>query len=293
MAGAHSGKVRAMNNERGGRIAEAGPSTPAEILGWSGAPQAGDTFAVMEDERQARELAAKRAQLQREQEFRLHKHVTLTDLYSQIKAGSVSELLVVLKGDVDGSVEALQDSLTKLTTEEVKLRVIHRGVGQISESDVLLAAASNAVIIGFHVKPDPKAAELAAKEKVDVRLYEIIYEAVADVKDAMSGLLKPEIRETVIGTAEIRQVFTTTKAGAIAGCKVVSGTIQRNARARLVRDGAPVWDGKIESLRRFKDDVREVDAPLECGIGLEGRDDIKVNDVIEAFVLEEFARRLS
>ena len=293
VAGAQSGKVRAMNNERGARVAEAGPSTPVEILGWSGAPQAGDTFAAMADEREAREVAAKRAQLQREQEFRLHKHVTLTDLYSQIKAGSVGELLVVLKGDVDGSVEALEDSMTKLTTEEVKLRVIHRGVGQISESDVLLAAASNAVIIGFHVKPDPKAAELAAKEKVDVRLYEIIYEAVADVKDAMSGLLKPEIRETVSGTAEVRQVFTTTKAGTIAGCKVVSGAIQRSARARLLREGSTVWDGKIDSLRRFKDDVREVAAPLECGIGLEGRDDVKVGDLIEAYILEEFARRLS
>jgi translation initiation factor IF-2 len=293
VAGAQSGKVRAMNNERGARVAEAGPSTPVEILGWSGAPQAGDTFAAMADEREAREVAAKRAQLQREQEFRLHKHVTLTDLYSQIKAGSVGELLVVLKGDVDGSVEALEDSMTKLTTEEVKLRVIHRGVGQISESDVLLAAASNAVIIGFHVKPDPKAAELAAKEKVDVRMYEIIYEAVADVKDAMSGLLKPEIRETVSGTAEVRQVFSTTKAGTIAGCKVVSGAIQRSARARLLRDGSSVWDGKIDSLRRFKDDVREVAAPLECGIGLEGRDDVKVGDLIEAYILEEFARRLS
>jgi len=293
VAGSQSGKVRAMNNERGGRVLEAGPSTPVEVLGWSGAPQAGDTFAAMIDEREARELAAKRGQLQREQEFRLHKHVTLTDLYSQIKAGSVGELLVVLKADVDGSVEALEDSLTKLTTDEVKLRVIHRGVGQISESDVLLAVASNAVIIGFHVKPDSKAADLAAKEKVDLRLYEIIYEAVADVKDAMSGLLKPEIRETVLGSAEVRQVFHTTKAGTIAGCKVVSGNIQRSARARLMRDGAAAWEGKIDSLRRFKDDVREVAAPLECGIGLEGRDDVKVNDIIEAFVLEEFARRLS
>ncbi|HYR51167.1 MAG TPA: translation initiation factor IF-2 [Candidatus Dormibacteraeota bacterium] len=292
VAGSQSGKVRAMNNERGGRVATAGPSTPVEILGWSGAPQAGDNFAAMIDEREARELASKRGQLQREQEFRLHKHVTLTDLYSQIKAG-MGELLVVLKADVDGSVEALEDSLTKLSTEEVKLRVIHRGVGQISESDVLLAAASNAVIIGFHVKPDAKAQELGAKEKVDVRLYEIIYEAVADVKDAMSGLLKPEIRETVLGSAEVRQVFTSTKSGTIAGCKVVSGTIQRSARARLMRDGSAAWDGRIESLRRFKDDVREVASPLECGIGLEGRDDVKVNDVIEAYVLEEFARRLS
>ena len=292
VAGSQSGKVRAMTNERGGRVAMAGPSTPVEILGWSGAPQAGDNFAAMVDEREARELASKRGQLQREQEFRLHRHITLTDLYSQIKAG-MGELLIVLKADVDGSVEALEDSLTKLSTEEVKLRVIHRGVGQISESDVLLAAASDAVIIGFHTKPDPKAQELAAKESVDVRLYEIIYEAVADVKDAMSGLLKPEIRETVIGSEEVRQVFSTTKAGTIAGCKVVSGTITRSARARLMRDGSAAWDGRIDSLRRFKDDVREVASPLECGIGLEGRDDVKVNDVIEAYVLEEFARRLS
>jgi translation initiation factor IF-2 len=292
VAGAQSGKVRAMTNERGQRVTDAGPSTPVEVLGWSGPPQAGDPFTVMEDEREAREIAGKRAQLQREQEFR-SKHVTLTDLFQQIQEGKVNELLVVLKGDVDGSVEALEDSLVKLSTSEVRLSIIHRGVGQISESDVLLAAASNAVIIGFHVKPDPKAAELAAREKVDVRIYDIIYEAVENVKDAMSGLLKPELRESVLGQAEVRQVFHTSKAGAIAGCKVVTGTIQRSARARLMREGAAVWDGKIESLRRFKDDVREVASPLECGIGLEGRDDIKEGDIIEAFVIEEVARRLS
>jgi translation initiation factor IF-2 len=292
VAGAQSGRVRAMMNERGARVKEAGPSSPVEVLGWSGAPQAGDTFAVMSDEREARELASKRAQLHREQEFRA-KHVTLTDVYEQIREGKIGELLVVLKGDVDGSVEALEDALTKLTTEEVKLRVIHRSVGQITESDVLLAAASNAVVIGFHVKPDARAQELAVREKVDIRLYDVIYEAVENVKDAMSGLLTPELRETVVGSAEVRQVFHTSKAGAIAGCKVVSGTIQRSARARLVRDGASVWDGKIESLRRFKDDVREVASPLECGIGLEGRDDIKEGDQIEAYVIEEVARRLA
>jgi len=293
VAGSTSGKVRAMLNERGSRVETAGPSTPVEVLGWSSPPQAGDTFVVMEDEREARELASKRGQLQREQEHRLFKHVTLTDLYSQIKAGKVSDLLVVLKGDVDGSVEALEDSLTKLSTDEVKLRVIHRGVGQITESDVLLAAASNAVIIGFHQKPDQRAAELASKEKVDVRLYDIIYEAVADVKDAMSGLLAPEIRETATGSAEVRQVFRTTKSGVIAGCMVLSGNIQRSARARLVREGTVVWDGKIASLRRFRDDVREVASGYECGIGLEGRDDIREKDLIESYVLEEVARRLS
>ncbi len=293
VAGATSGKVRALLNEREQRIATAGPSTPAEVLGFAAAPQAGDNFAAMEDEREARELASKRGQLLREQEFRLHKHVTLTDLYSQIKSGKVSDLLVVLKGDVDGSVEALEDSLTKLSTDEVKLRVIHRGVGQISESDVLLAAASNAVIIGFHVKPDPRAAELAAKEKVDVRLYEIIYEAVENVKDAMSGLLRPEIRESVAGTAEVRKVFRTTKSGAIAGCMVLSGTITRNARARLLRGGEVVYDGKIASLKRFKDDAREVASGYECGIGLEDRDDIRELDIVEAYVLEEVARKLA
>jgi translation initiation factor IF-2 len=293
VAGSTSGKVRAMLNERGSRVEMAGPSTPVEVLGWSSAPQAGDTYVAMEDEREARELASKRGQLQREQEFRLFKHVTLTDLYSQIKAGRVSDLLVVLKGDVDGSVEALEDSLTKLSTDEVKLRVIHRGVGQITESDVLLAAASDAVIIGFHTKPDQRAAELASKEKVDVRLYDIIYEAVADVKDAMSGLLAPEIRETATGSAEVRQVFRTTRSGVIAGCMVLSGNIQRSARARLVREGQVVWDGKIASLRRFRDDVREVASGYECGIGLEGRDDIREKDLIESYVLEEVARRLS
>ncbi|HYJ33958.1 MAG TPA: translation initiation factor IF-2 [Candidatus Binatia bacterium] len=292
VAGATSGKVRALLNERGQRIAQAGPSTPAEVLGFSTAPQAGDTFAAVDDEREARELASKRGQLLREQEFRLHKHVTLTDLYSQMQRG-MGELLVVLKGDVDGSVEALQDSLQKLSTEEVKLRVIHRAVGQITESDVLLAAASNAIVIGFHVRPDPRAAELASKEKVDIRLYEIIYEAVENVKDAMSGLLRPEIRESIAGSAEVRKVFRTTKSGAIAGCMVLSGTITRNARARLLRGGEAVYDGKIGSLKRFKDDVREVASGYECGIGLEDRDDIREGDVIEAYVLEEVARKLA
>jgi len=292
VAGSKSGKVRALQNERGQKITEAGPSTPVEVLGWGEAPQAGDTFAVVADEREARELAGKRAQLLREQELRQRSHITLTDLFSQMKEGKVSELLVVLKGDVDGSVEALQDSLTKLSTSEIKLRVIHRGVGPITESDVLLAAASNAVIIGFHVKPEPKAAELASKEKVDVRIYDIIYQAVENVKDAMAGLLTPEIRESVVGQAEVRKIFRTSKAGVVAGCMVLSGAIQRNARARLLRGGAAVWEGKIESLKRFKDDVREVASGFECGISLEGRDDIQEQDVIEAYVLEEVARKL-
>jgi translation initiation factor IF-2 len=292
VAGSKSGKVRALQNERGQKVDAAGPSSPVEVLGWAEPPQAGDTFAVVSDEREARELAGKRAMLLREQELRQRSHVTLTDLFSQMKEGKVSELLVVLKGDVDGSVEALQDTLTKLSTSEIKLRVIHRGVGQITESDVLLAAASNAVIIGFHVKADPKATELAAKEKVDVRIYDIIYQAVENVKDAMAGLLTPEIRESVQGQAEVRKIFRTSKAGVVAGCMVLSGNIQRNSRTRLLRGGAQVWDGKIESLKRFKDDVREVAAGFECGISLEGRDDIQEQDVIEAYALEEVARKL-
>jgi len=292
VAGSKSGKVRALTNERGQRVNDAGPSTPVEVLGWGEPPQAGDTFAVVSDEREARELAGKRAMLLREQELRQRTHVTLTDLFSQMKEGKVSELLVVLKGDVDGSVEALQDALTKLSTSEIKLRVIHRGVGQITESDVLLAAASNAVIIGFHVKPEPKAAELAAKEKVDDQIYDIIYQAVENVKDAMAGLLTPEIRESVQGQAEVRKIFRPSKSGVIAGCMVLSGTITRNARCRLLRGGAAVWDGKIDSLKRFKDDAREVAAGFECGISLEGRDDIQEQDVIEAYVLEEVARKL-
>jgi len=293
VAGSKSGKVRALQNERGQRVEAAGPSTPVEVLGWSDPPQAGDSFAVIGDEREARELAGKRAQLLREQELRQQKHVTLTELYSQMKAGKVSDLLVVLKGDVDGSVEALQDALTKLSTDEIKLRIIHRGVGQVTESDVLLAAASNAVIIGFHVKADPKAAELAAKERVDLRLYDIIYEAVDNVRSAMGGLLAPEIRETIVGKAEVRKIFRTSKSGVVAGCMVTTGSMQRNARARLLRGGEPAWDGKIESLKRFKDDVREVASGFECGIALEGRDDIRELDVIEAYVLEEFARTLA
>jgi translation initiation factor IF-2 len=292
VAGAQWGKVRAMHNERGDRVMEAGPSTPVQVLGWSGPPTAGDTFTVVEDERVAREIATKRQQALREQEFRTYKHVTLGELYDRIKIGETTELNLILKADVDGSVEALNDALSKLSTDEVKLRIIHSAVGNISESDVLLAAASNAVIIGFHVRPDPKAHDLANREKVDIRQYQVIYEAVQEVKDAMSGLLKPEMKETVLGTAEVREIFRSSKIGTVAGCKVVAGTIQRNARARLVRKREIVWDGRLASLRRFKDDVREVENGFECGIALEGYQDIRVEDLIEAYQIEEIARKL-
>ncbi len=292
VAGTQSGKVRAMVNERQKAVKSAGPSTPVEVLGWSGNPQAGDTFNAIVDEREAREIASKRMQVAREQEYRQVRRVTLEQLHQQMKDGAVSELNLVLKGDVDGSVEALAEAFTKIGSSEVKIRVLRQGVGQISESDVLLAAASNAVIVGFHVRPDPKARELANREKVDIRLYQVIYEAVDDLKKALAGLLKPEIKETVTGTAEVRNVFNLSKAGTIAGCYVVSGSIARGAKARLVRNNDVLFDGRFASLKRFKDDVREVQSGFECGIGLEGFDNLQVGDFIEAYTLEELARTL-
>ncbi len=292
LAGQHSGRVRAMFDERARPVREAGPATPVEVLGWSGHPQAGDTFSVMEDERQARDIAVKRQALHREQEYRAAHHISLAELYQKIEKGEVSELKLILKGDVDGSVEAVAEALTKLGTDEVKVRVLHQGVGQITESDVLLAAASDAVVVGFHVRPDPKARDLAQREHVDIRLYSVIYDAVNDVKQALAGLLKPELKETVLGSAEVREVFKLSKSGTVAGCYVVSGTITRSAKVRLVRDQEVIFDGRISSLRRFKDDVREVQNGLECGIGLEGWNDVRPQDVIEAYLIEEFARTL-
>jgi translation initiation factor IF-2 len=293
VAGTAHGKVRALLNERGKTVQEAGPSSPVEVLGWDSLPQAGDTIAGAADEREAREIATKRQQLAREQERRAVKHVTLTDLYTQIKEGAVSELRLIIKGDVDGSVEALADALGRLSTDEVRANVIHQGVGQISESDVLLAAASEAIIVGFHVRPDPRARELANREKVDIRLYQIIYEAVEEVKSAMSGLLKPEQKEVVLGSAEVRRVFEISRTGRIAGCMVVAGSIPRSARVRLIRNQDVLWEGRLGSLKRFKDDVREVASGFECGIGLDGFDDLQEGDLIEAFQVEEVARSLS
>jgi len=281
-----------MTNERGKPVKDAGPSTPVEVIGWSGAPQAGDRFTVYADEREAREVAGRRQLVAREQDNRQTRRVTLEQLHEQMAQGAVSELNLVLKGDVDGSVEALAEAFSRLGSSEVKIRVIRQGVGQISESDVLLAAASNAVIVGFHVRPDPKARELANQEKVDIRLYQVIYEAVDDLKKALSGMLKPEIKETVTGAAEVRNVFTLSKAGTIAGCYVVSGTIQRSSKVRLIRNNDVIWDGRIASLKRFKDDVRDVQEGFECGIGLEGYDTLQVSDLIEAYKLEELARTL-
>lgn len=292
VSGIWSGRVRAMFDERGNRVEAAKPSQPVQVIGFDGIPQAGDTFVVLPSEREAREISLKRQQLKREQDFRQRHMVTLDDLSKQIQEGQVKDLPMIVKGDVDGSVEALSDALMKLSTSEVKVRVIHKGVGGISESDVLLAAASRAVIIGFHVRPNLNARRLAEKEEVEIRLYNIIYDAINDVKNALEGLLAPTVSEEVTATVEVRETFKIPKVGMIAGCYVKDGTIVRNNKVRLVRDGIVVYEGSIASLKRFKDDVREVAEGFECGIGLEGFNDIKVGDIIESYKIVETKRKL-
>ncbi|MCZ6636136.1 MAG: translation initiation factor IF-2 [bacterium] len=292
VSGIYSGRVRAMLDERGHTIEEAGPSVPVQVLGLGGLPQAGDNFYVLENEREARNISQKRQQLRREQDFHRVKRISLADIHNQIEAGRMEELRLILKGDVDGSAEALEDALTKLSHEEVHLTVIHRGVGAISESDVLLASASDAIIIGFNVRPDTNSRQMAAREQVDIRLYRVIYEVVEDVKDALSGLLKPLIEENVLGAAQVRDLFQISRIGTIAGCFVEAGNIARSAQVHVVRDGVTVYDGRLSSLKRFKDDVREVQSGVECGIGIENFNDIKVGDVIEAYELIETTRTL-
>jgi translation initiation factor IF-2 len=293
LAGIYSGKVRAMFDERGNRVEAAGPSTPVQLTGLDGFPQAGDTFVVTDTDREAREISLRRQQLKREQDFRQIRLTTLDDISQQIKEGQVKELAVIVKGDVDGSVEALSDSLMKNAHKEVKLNVIHSGVGTISESDIILAAASGAVIIGFRVRPNLNARRLAEKEKVDIRTYNIIYDAIDDIHNALEGLLAPEKKEEVVGTVEVREVFKVPKIGNIAGCYVQDGKIVRSSKVRLVRDGIQVFEGGISSLKRFKDDVREVEAGFECGVGLENFNDIKVGDIIEAYRIVEAKRKLT
>jgi translation initiation factor IF-2 len=293
VAGIHHGKVRAMFDERGNKVKEAPPSTPVLVLGFEGAPQAGDTFIVLESEREAREISLKRQQLKREQDQKQVHHITLDEIAKQISIGGVKELALIVKGDVDGSVEALADSLMKLSNQEVIVRVIHKGVGGISESDVLLAAASNAIIIGFHVRPNINARKLAENTKVDIRLYSVIYNAISEVKSALEGLLSPLISEEVTGTIEIRDTFKVPKSGTVAGCYVLDGKITRNNKIRLIRDGIVIHEGGIGNLRRFKDDVREVDAGYECGLNIENFNDIKVGDIIEAFKLVETKKTLA
>lgn len=283
LAGQHSGKVRAMTDERGKLIEEAGPSTPVSVLGLDGAPQAGDKFNVVEDEREARDIAARRMQLQREQAVRTQRHITLDEIGRRIALGDFQELNIILKGDVDGSVEALTDSFQNLSTEAIQVNIIHKGVGAITENDVLLATASDAIIIGFNVRPMGNARTIADREEIDIRTYSIIYDAIGDVKDAMEGMLSPEIREEVTGTAEVRETFRITKLGTVAGCMVTSGKVFRNSNVRLIREGVVVHTGELSSLKRFKDDVREVGKGYECGLQIKNFNDIREEDIIEAF----------
>jgi len=283
LAGSHSGHVKAMFNERGKRIEKAGPSKPVLMLGLDGAPQAGDRFNIMESDKEAKDIANKRSQLQREQEQRTKKHITLDEIGRRIAIGNFQELNVVVKGDVDGSVEALSDSLIKLSNEEIQVNIIHKAVGQISESDILLAAASNAIVIGFQVRPSTGARRLAEKEQIDIRLYSIIYDAIEEVKSAMEGMLSPEIKEEMVGTAEVKETFKITKVGTIAGCQVMEGKIVRDAKVRLIRDGIVTYTGDLGSLKRFKDEVKEAVSGQECGLNIANFNDIKVGDIIEAF----------
>jgi len=292
LAGKNSGKVRAMHDERGKNVEAAGPSTPVSILGLDGAPQAGDKFAVFAEEREARQIAAKRTQLQREQSVRTQRHITLDEIGRRIALGDFQELNIILKGDVDGSVEALTDSFQKLSTEEIQVNIIHKGVGAITESDVLLATASDAIIIGFNVRPMGNARQIADQEEIDIRMYSIIYDAINDLKDAMEGMLSPELKEEITGTAEIREIFKVSKVGTIAGCMVTSGKIFRNSGIRLIREGVVVYTGELSSLKRFKDDVREVSKGYDCGMQIKNYNDIHENDVIEAFHEIEVKKKL-
>lgn len=292
VVGVHSGRVRAMQNDRGEKVIEAGPSMPVELVGLSGVPDAGDIFVSMKDEKQAREIATLRQIKQREIELAKHTKLSLEDLYKRIQSGEVKDLNVIVKGDVQGSVEAVSESLRKLSTEAVRLNVIHSAVGAVTETDVNLAAASNAIIIGFSVRPEVKAQSLAEKEGVDIRLYSIIYDAVEDVKKAMEGLLEPTLKEKYLGRSEVREVFSVPKVGNVAGCYVQDGKMLRNAQVRLLRDNVVIYEGKMSSLRRFKDDVKDVASGYECGIGLENYNDIKIADIIEAFEIEKIATKL-
>ena len=292
LAGQHSGKVKAMLDERGNRINVAGPSTPVNLLGLDGAPTSGDRFIIMDDEREAKQIAQKRLQLQREQSVRSQKQMTLEEIGRRLKVGDFQELNIILKGDVDGSVEALSDSLQKLTTEEIQVNIIHKGVGQISESDVLLATASQAVVVGFQVRPSAQARKLAEKEEVEIRMYSIIYDAINEIRDAMEGMLSAEVKEEIKGTAEIRETFKISKVGTIAGCMVTDGTIERSNDVRIIRDGVVVYTGKLGSLKRFKDDAKEVRQGFECGLNIEKFNDIKVGDIVEAFGFTEVKRTL-
>ena len=293
LAGSYSGKIKAMMNERGESVTKAGPSTPILVLGLDGAPNAGDEFNVLDSEQEAKKIASKRMQLQREQSTRTQKHITLDEIGRRIAVGEFQELNIIVKGDVDGSIEALSDSMERLSTEEIKINIIQKAVGQISESDVMLAKASDAIIVGFQVRPSMKARKLAEKEQIDIRLYSVIYKAIDEVKLAMQGLLSPDIEEKVVANVEIRETFKISKIGTIAGCMVLDGKINRKNKVRLIRDGVVTYSGNLSSLKRFKEDVSEVRQGFECGMSIENFNDIKVGDIIEAFDEVEIERKIN
>ena len=292
LAGCYSGRVKAMHNERGGDIAAAGPAYPVQILGLSGAPQAGDKFNIMADEREARDIATRRLQLQREQSIRTTKHITLDEIGRRLAIGDFQELNVIVKGDVDGSIEALADSLLKLSTEKIQIRIIHKSVGAISESDVLLASASNAIIIGFQVRPSVNAKKLAETEQIDIRLYAVIYKAIDEIKAAMQGMLAPEFVEKISCNVEVREVFKITKVGTVAGAYVTDGKITRHTKIRIIRNGIVLHDGTLGSLKRFKDDVKEVTSGYECGLNIDKYDNIETGDIIEGYEMVEVKAKL-
>ena len=292
LAGAHYGRVKAILDHRGQKLKTAGPSTPVQVLGLGGAPQAGEKFAIMETEREAREIANKREQILREQTIRTRRHITLDEIGRRLAIGSFRELNIIVKGDVDGSVEALSDSLLRLSTEEVQVRILHKGVGQISESDVLLASAADAIVVGFQVRPSVNARRLAEQEEIEIRMYSIIYDAINEVKDAMEGMLAPTLEEIIMGTVEVRDVFKISKIGTVAGCMVIEGSIKRNNKIRIIRDGIVMHTGDIDALKRFKDDVNEVKTNYECGLSVKGFHDILTGDLIESFEQRETKRTL-
>tara|TARA_B110000116_G_scaffold12502_1_gene10153 strand:- start:1954 stop:4440 length:2487 start_codon:yes stop_codon:yes gene_type:complete len=293
LSGGFSGKVKALLDERGHNINEAGPASPAVLLGLNGAPQAGDTFNVMQDEQEAKKIATKRMQLKREQGARTQKHITLDEIGRRIALGDFKEINIIVKGDVDGSIEALSESLEKLTTEEISVNIIHKSVGQISESDVMLAAASQAIIIGFQVRPSVKARKLAETEQIDIRLYSVIYKAIEELTQAMEGMLSPDIEEAIVCSIEIREIFKISKVGTIAGCMVLEGKINRNSKVRIIRDGVVTYTGVLSSLKRFKEDAKEVAKGFECGLSIENFNDIKVGDIVEGFEEKEIQRKLA
>ena len=292
LAGSFSGKVKALLDERGENRKDAGPSTPVVLLGLDGAPTAGDEFHVIDNEQEAKKIASRRTQLQREQSVRTQKHLTLDEIGRRIALGGFQEINVIVKGDVDGSIEALSDSLQQLSTDEIKVNIIQKAVGQISESDVMLAAASDAIIIGFQVRPSLQARKLAESEQIDIRLYSIIYKAIEELKLAMEGMLSPEFEEKIVCNIEVRDIFKISKVGTIAGCMVLDGSLTKHTGVRIIRDGVVVYTGKLSSLKRFKDDVIEVKKGYECGISIENFNDIKVGDIIEGYAEVEIKRTL-